>query len=338
MNFIEKLTQQARENPKTVVFPESDEPRVLQAARKITDLGIAHPILVGNPDGVSTFARTTGVPLDGIQIVDPGDEILRQTVIQEFLTVSDMFSEKALSRKFKSALNFAAAMVRVGRADCLAAGISHTTGEVILAAQMFIGMEESVDTPSSIGICEIPGYEGSEGDMLAITDCAVNLHPSSEELADIAIASSGTVSSLLGWEPRVAMLSFSTKGSSADDSVDKVVRAVEIARRKNPALKIDGEFQLDAAIIPTAAARKVKTESDVAGRANVIVFPDLNAGNIGVKLIQIFGHALAHGPLLQGFRKPVTDFSRSAPVEEMVGNLTMLIVRAQNQRRNLPKE
>lgn len=329
MNFTEKLLEKARTQPKAVIFPESNEIRVLEAARKITDLGAAHPILVGNPDTVKAFAAENNVSLEGIKIVDNADEKLKQTVIKEFLAASDMFSEKALNRKFKTPLNFAAALVRVGRADCLAAGIVHTTGDVILAAQMFIGMEQNVNTPSSLGICEIPGYEGSEGNMLVITDCAVNMNPSSEELADIAIASSGTVSALLGWEPRVAMLSFSTKGSSTDESVDKVVKAVEIARQKRPDLKIDGEFQLDAAIVTKAAARKVKTESDVAGKANIIVFPDLNAGNIGVKILQIFGHALAHGPMLQGFSKPVTDFSRSAPVDEMVGNLLMLVVRAQ---------
>lgn len=332
MTFTERLLETARKEPKVVIFPESNEPRILQAARKITDLRIAYPVLVGNPETVTSFAAENNVSLQGIKVVDNFDEKLKQAVIQEFLEASDMFSEKALNRKFKTPLDFAAAMVRVGRADCLAAGIIHTTGDVILTAQMYIGMEENVATPSSLGICEIPGYEGSEGNMLAITDCAVNVHPSSEELADIAIASASTISTLLGWEPRVAMLSFSTKGSSSHDDVDKVTKSVEIAKQKKPDLKIDGEFQLDAAIVPKAAAHKVGTESEVAGKANIIVFPDLGAGNIGVKILQIFGHALAHGPLLQGFSKPVTDFSRSAPVDEMVGNLIMLVVRAQGMK------
>lgn len=329
MTFTERLVEQARRGPKRVIFPEAGETRVLQAARRICDLGITHPILVGTPEEIRTLAGRVQVSLEGFALVDTADEALRQQVIQEFLSASDLFSEKALNRKLKDPLNYAAAMVRVGRADCLAAGISHTTGDVVLTAQLFIGMEPGVETPSSLGICEIPGYAGSEGDMLVVTDCAVNMRPTSEELADIAIASSTTVKRLLNWEPRIAMLSFSTKGSSAHADVDKVVAAVELVRHKRPDLKVDGEFQLDAAILPQAAARKVPGEGPVAGRANILVFPDLGAGNIGVKLLQIFGHALAHGPLLQGFARPVTDFSRSAPVDEMVGNLTMLVVRAQ---------
>ena len=165
--------------------------------------------------------------------------------------------------------------------------------------------------------------------MICFADCAVNARPSSEELADIALASADTVSLLLGWAPRVAMLSFSTKGSSEHEEVDRVRAAVEIARERRPELAVDGEFQLDAAIIPAVAAKKVKVPSAVAGKANVVIFPDLGAGNIGVKMVQIFAGATAHGPLLQGFARPVTDFSRSAPVEEIVGNLVMLAVTAQ---------
>ena len=329
MTFTERLVERGRREPKRVVFPETGEPRILQAARRICDLGIAHPILVGVPEEIRALAGREQVSLEGFALVDTTDEAPRQQMIREFLSASDLFSEKALNRKLKDPLNYAAAMVRVGRADCLAAGICHTTGDVVLTAQLFIGMEPGVETPSSLGICEIPGYEGSEGDMLVVTDCAVNMRPTSEELADIAIASSTTVKRLLNWEPRIAMLSFSTKGSSAHADVDKMMAAVDLVRRKRPDLKVDGEFQLDAAILPQAAARKVPGESPVAGRANILVFPDLGAGNIGVKLLQIFGHALAHGPLLQGFARPVTDFSRSAPVDEMVGNLTMLVVRAQ---------
>lgn len=329
MTFTEQLVERARRDPKRVIFSETGEIRVLQAARRICDMGIAYPILLGAPEEIRALAEREQVSLEGFALVDTADEELRQQVIREFLAVSDLFSEKALNRKFKDATNYAAAMVRVGRADCLAAGICHTTGDVVLTAQLFIGMEPGVETPSSLGICEVPGYEGSEGNLFAITDCAVNMHPDSEELADIAIASSTTVKRLLNWEPRIAMLSFSTKGSSAHADVDKVVHAVELVREKRPDLLVDGEFQLDAAILPKAAARKVPGESPVAGKANILVFPDLGAGNIGVKLLQIFGHALAHGPLLQGFAKPVTDFSRSAPVDEMVGNLTMLVVRAQ---------
>ena len=330
--FIEKLAAQAKKDPKTIIFPETNEIKVYAAARRILDEGIAYPILVGHPDDIAGFAKDHGISIEGMRIVDNTDQELVQAVIKDFLALTDDFSEKGLNRRFKTPLNFAAAMVRTGRADALAAGIIHTTGEVILAAQNFIGMQEGVETISSIGIIISPTLKTSEGNLLGITDCAVCQNPDAAELADIAIASANTMNSLLGWEPRVAMLSFSTQGSSEHALVDKVREAVRIANEKRPDLKIDGEFQVDAALLPEIAAKKVKTPSEVAGKANIIVFPSLEAGNIGVKLIQMFSGATAPGPLLQGFAKPVTDFSRSAPVDEIVENLIMLAVRAQGAK------
>lgn len=332
-DFIEKLAVQAKKDPKTIIFPENNEVKIYQAARRILDEGIAYPIIVGKPEEVEAFAKENNISTEGFKIVDNTDQELVQAVIAEFLALTDEYSEKALNRKFKTPLNFAAGMVRVGRADALAAGILHTTGEVILAAQQFIGMQEGVETISSLGIVISPTLQTSEGNLLGITDCAVCANPNSAELADIAIASSNTMNSLLGWEPRVAMLSFSTKGSTEHELVDKVREAVRIANEKRPDLKIDGEFQVDAALLPEIAAKKVKVPSDVAGKANIIVFPNLEAGNIGVKLIQMFSGATAPGPLLQGFAKPVTDFSRSAPVDEIVENLIMLAVRAQGAKK-----
>ncbi len=326
--FMSKLLERAKAAPKKIIFPESDNEKVLQAARKVLDIGIAFPILVGKKESIEKLASGLGISTKGFNYIDNSDEIVITGTINEYLAISSEFSEKTLNRKMKDSLNFAAAVVKIGGADCLAAGIDHTTGEVIMASQMFIGMEEGIQTISSIGIVEATVFEGSEGNLLAITDCAVCQNPNSSELADIACASSDTMRSLLGWEPRAAMICFSTDGSGQHEITEKVVEAVKISNQRRPDLAIDGEFQLDAAINPKVAAKKVKRESKVAGRANIIVFPDLNAGNIGVKLIQTFGKALAHGPLLQGFSKPVTDFSRSAPVDEIVGNLTMLVVRA----------
>lgn len=330
--FIEKLAVQAKKDPKTIIFPETNEEKIYLSARKVLDEGIAYPILVGQPEVIKEFAEGIHVSIDGMQIVDNTDPELVAAVIAEFLALTDDFSEKALNRKFKTPLNFAAAMVRVGRADSLAAGIIHTTGEVILAAQSFIGMQEGVETISSLGIVISPTLQTSEGNLLGITDCAVCTNPNAAELADIAISSANTMNTLLGWEPRVALLSFSTKGSTEHDLVEKVREAVRIANEKRPDLKIDGEFQVDAALLPQVAAKKVKEPSEVAGKANIIVFPGLEAGNIGVKLIQMFSGATAPGPLLQGFAKPVTDFSRSAPVDEIVENLIMLAVRAQGAK------
>jgi phosphate acetyltransferase len=228
-------------------------------------------------------------------------------------------------------LHFASMMVKLDEADCMVAGLSHTTGEVIMASEMIIGLQEGISTVSSTGILSIPGYEGPEGSLLGIADCAVCPAPDSKELADIAISTADTLHRLLGWEPRVALLSFSTKGSATHERVDTVLKALELVRERRPDLLIDGELQLDSAIVPEVAVRKVKGGSPVAGKANILIFPDLDAGNIGVKLVQQFAKAVAYGPLLQGFARPVSDLSRGAPVEEIVGATTMVAVRAQNK-------
>lgn len=325
MKFMEKMAAKAKENPKSIAFPEATELKILQAARHLKDEGIAHPVLVGDIQAITDAAKIADIIIEDMKLIDINDEEFKEKCIQDFLLVNQLFSEKALNRKFKKHLDYAAALVRLGYADALAAGLIHTTGEVILTAGSFIGMTEGLQTVSSIGIVEFPYYSGCEENFLIFGDCAVNPEPNSEQLADIAIASADTAAAVLGWEPRVAMMSFSTKGSSEHANVSKVTEAVRIAKEKRSTLKIDGEFQLDAAILPAVAAKKVKGESDVAGKANICIFPDLGSGNIGVKIAQIFGHAIAHGPLLQGFAKPVTDFSRSAPLEEMIGNLTLLV-------------
>jgi phosphate acetyltransferase len=217
----------------------------------------------------------------------------------------------------------------LNEANCMVAGLSHTTGEVIMASELIIGLSEGISTVSSMGIMDIPGYEGPEGSLLAIADCAVCPAPGSNELADIAISTADTVKSLMDWEPRVALLSFSTKGSAGHERVDMVLKALEIVQKRRPDILIDGELQLDSAIVPEVAARKIPGGSPVAGRANVLIFPDLESGNIGVKLVQRFAHAVAYGPLLQGFAKPVSDLSRGAPVEEIIGAITMAVIRAQ---------
>jgi phosphate acetyltransferase len=248
-----------------------------------------------------------------------------------FSSVTIDYPARAVKRLLKDPLNLAAMMVRFDEADCMVAGLSHTTGEVIMAAEMIIGLKQGISTVSSMGIMSIPGYEGPEGDLLAIADCAVCPAPGPQELADIAVSTADTVRSLMGWEPRVALLSFSTKGSTSHERVDAVLEALEMVRSRRPDLAIDGELQLDAAIVPEVAAKKVPGGSAVAGRANVLIFPSLEAGNIGVKLVQQFARAKAYGPLLQGFAKPVSDLSRGAPLEEIVGAITLAAVCAQKK-------
>lgn len=219
-------------------------------------------------------------------------------------------------------------MEAVGEADVTFAGIDNTTGDVLLAGQMVIGLKPGISTISSIGLCDIPEFKGSEGSLLAIGDSAVCANPDSGQLAGIAVSACDTVRELLGWEPRCAMVSYSTLGSGQGELVDKVTEAVRIANELRPELAIDGEFQFDAAVSPAVAAKKVHRDSRVAGKANVIIWPDLNVGNVGVKLIQQFGHADAYGPMLQGFNKVVCDCSRGAPVSEIKGNIVISAVRA----------
>ncbi len=326
----EYLQSKAKTHPKVVVFPEAGEDRILRAARQALDLGLAHPILIGKPEAVSSLAASIGVLLDGIAIVDHTDETLVDGLVARYLETNSTLPGKALKRMLRAPLNFALMMEAMGEADCIVAGLTYTTGEVILAAQTILGMRPGIETVSSMGIWSIPGFEGPDGNLLIHADCAVCPDPNPEELADIAIATADTTRCLLDLEPRVALLSFSTKGSAQHEKVDKVLEALEIARRRRPDLLIDGELQLDSAIIPAVAERKIKDVGSVAGKANILIFPDLNSGNIGVKLVQIFGKAKAYGPLLQGFAKPITDLSRGHSVEEIVGAITNVVVLAQS--------
>jgi phosphate acetyltransferase len=330
-NVMEQLRLKAKANPKRVVLPEADEENILRAARQVGSMGIAYPMLVGKPESVSALAGNIGVSLDGITVVDHTNQETVEHFIAEYTKIDPDLPASALERMLKDPLNFAAMMVRLGESDCMVAGLSHTTGEITMASEMIIGLQEGISTVSSMGIASIPGYEGPEGNLLAIADCAVCPSPEPNELADIAITTADTVRNLMGWEPRVALLSFSTKGSASHELIDNILRALEMVHKRRPDLLIDGELQLDSAIMPEVAAKKVPGNSPVAGRANILIFPDLNAGNIGVKLIQCFAKAVAYGPILQGFAKPVSDLSRTAPIEEIVGAITIMVVRAQRK-------
>ena len=330
-NVIEQLRLKAKADPRRVVLPEAGEEKILRAAGQVQNMGIAYPILVGKPGSVSALAQSIGVSLDSIAVVDHTNQEKVKHFIAEYTKIDPDLPASALERMLKDPLNFAAMMVRLGESDCMVAGLSHTTGEIIMASEMIIGLQEGISTVSSMGIASIPGYEGPEGNLLAIADCAVCPAPEPNELADIAITTADTVRNLMGWEPRVALLSFSTKGSASHELIDDVLKALEMVHKRKPDLLIDGELQLDSAIVPKVAAKKVPGDSSVAGRANILIFPDLNAGNIGVKLIQRFAKAVAYGPMLQGFAKPVSDLSRTAPIEEIVGAITMVVVRAQKK-------
>ena len=328
-DFIARMTEKARENPKRVAFPESESVPILQCAARVVEERIGTPVLVGNKETIEALAKENGVSTDGFEYFDNTSDEEKAAFAAEYVAKVGS-KEKIVMKKLPANIKAAMLLLKAGRVDCVAAGKECSTGDVIIETMSIIGMQEGVLSPSSLGIAEIPGFEGPEGEMLGIADCAITAQPNAEELAGIAIASAETVKTMLGWEPRVAMLAFSTTGSAEHESIDVVREAVKIVNEKRPDIKCDGEFQLDSAIIPAVAEHKVKRPSEVAGKANVLIFPNLHAGNIGVKLIQIFGHANAYGPVMQGFAQPVCDFSRSAPVEEMLGNVAMLIIRAAN--------
>lgn len=333
MDIMEKIYAAASEDPQRMAFPEACEEKILLAARESFDKGFIIPVLVGDPAAITDSASKFGIATNGFEFFDTTDEIAVSGLIEDYSLLNPVLSVKTLTRRAqRDTLYPALYLLALDRVDAMFAGMSHTTGEIISESSLFIGLQDGIVTPSSMGIFKIPGYNGPERELLGFGDSAVCVNPGPEELASIALAACDTVESLLGWEPRCAMLSYSTDGSAESVLVEKVRQALQIAKEKRPDRKIDGEFQLDAAIKPNVAAKKVHRESDVAGKANIIIWPNLDAGNIGVKLVQNFANADAYGPLLQGFRKIVCDCSRSAPVSELVGNIAMAVVRAQKTK------
>ena len=333
MSVLDQIFEKAKRNPQRVVFPEALNGKMMQAAYEAGSEGYIIPILVGNEEEIQRAIQERGYNKEVFRVADMQNETYKSSLIEKYIALPEKrMKEKALNRRMQDALKFAMVMQAVDEADVTFAGIDYTTGDVLFAGQMIIGLKPGITTISSIGLCDIPGYEGSEGSLLAIGDSAVCTNPNAEQLAGIAISACDTVKSLLDWEPRCACVCYSTLGSGQGELIDKVAEAVKIANELRPELAIDGEFQLDAAINPAVAQKKVNRDSQVAGKANVVIWPDLNVGNVAVKLIQQFGHADAYGPMLQGFNKVVCDCSRSAPVSEIKGNIVISAVRAAGEK------
>lgn len=329
MSVLNQIYEKAKKNPSKVAFPEATNKKMIQAAYETAKEGYIIPIMLGDKENVEELCKELGYDKEVFQIIDINEETYKNKLIENYVALPHtILKEKALKRRMESSLYYAMVMQAVGLADVTFAGIDNTTEEVILAGQMIIGLKKGISIISSIGLCDIPGFEGSEGSLLAVGDSAVCTNPNAQQLASIAISACDTVKELLDWEPRCAMVSYSTLGSGQGELISKVVEAVKIANEARPELAIEGEFQFDTAISPTVAEKKVKGESKVAGKANIIIWPDLNVGNVGVKLIQQFGHADAYGPMLQGFNKVVCDCSRGAPVSELKGNIVISAVRA----------
>jgi len=328
MDIVEKFIKKAKENKRRVVFPEGEEERIVESAYKLKKEAIAEPVLVGNPDIINEKFNSLSLSPEGIEIVD----IEKSGYLDEFVK---LYCERRknvklsiASRLVKKNLIFGGMMLVSGRVDLMVAGAVSTTASVIQAASLTVGYKEGILTPSSFFIMVLPDEK-----IYFYADCAVNIDPNSEQLADIGISTAGSFESLIGEKAKVAFLSFSTKGSASHPMVEKVQKAVEIAKEKNKKYLFDGEFQADTAIVPKVAERKVKEPSEVAGKANVLIFPDLNAGNISYKLTQYLAKAEALGPILQGFSKPVSDLSRGAKVDDIVKTTAILSCMVQKEEK-----
>ena len=328
-SVIEFLTERAKRNPKRVALPECEAEKTLLAAKIVLDSGIGYPVLVNDPEVIKATAEKAGVGLDGMEILDIKNEAAREALVEKYMSMEprDM-SAKGYLRKIENPVYYGMMLVAVGDADCIFCGHTNTTGDVLIAALKTIGLQDGVDVASIYALVEVPGFNGPEGDRIVFADCGLSPEPAAPALASIAIAAADNVRKQMGWEPRVAFLSFSSDGSGKGESVDKVREALRITNERRPDIKADGEFQLDVAIDPETAASKLKRPSEVAGKANILIFPDLNAANIGIKLMQFVAGGSGYGHTISGLRRPVADSSRVATVEEMVGDIAMVVLSA----------
>lgn len=317
MSVVSRILERAKSKNGRVVFPEGHDERILGASRYLVDQGIGRPIILGETARIAAAAEGAGLALGGIEIIDPAASGQLGTLAAEYRRRRDVPENVAL-RLVKKTLVYGGMLVARGDADSMVAGVEKATTLVIQSAVLTVGYAPGIQTVSSFFLMILPKLGDRSNAPLIYADCGVTIQPTAEQLADIAISAEATAAQLLDEPPRVAMLSFSTRGSAACDDVSKVQRAVQLARQRRPEAAIDGEFQADAALSPRVAAKKVKRASDVAGQANVLVFPDLDAGNIAYKLTQYLAGAQALGPVLQGLAKPVSDLSRGASVDDIV--------------------
>ncbi len=325
MDLMQQLAVKARETKRTIVFPEGNDPIIQEAAVQLACDGLVKPVLLSD-DGDLRQRMTQVSGNLPIEIIDYAASPRMTTYIDHYCQEREMPSSVG-KRILNSPLSFAAMMVKVRDGHGMVAGIAHPTEEVLMTSELLIGLQKNISVSSSFFLMEIPGFQGGECGRVIFADPAVNPDPSPEQLADIAVSTAQSAQDLLGWQPRVAMLSFSTHGSASHPLVDKVIKATSLARQKAPDILIDGEIQADAALVESVARKKVGAENPVAGQANILIFPDLNAANIGSKLVQRLAGAASYGPLLQGFAQPVSDLSRGATVADVVGAALMVAAR-----------
>ena len=331
MSYIDIIKDKARMDRKTIVLPETTDKRTLIAAAHILKEGIANIIMIGNEEKIMDGATWLEIELDGVKIIDPENcEKLDEYVelLYETRKAKGMTIEKARDILHKDPLTFGVIMVKTNDADGMVAGACHATADTLRPALQILKTAPGVKLVSGFFLMCVPDCEFGDNGTFLFADCGLNQDPTAEELAAIADSSAKSFKSLVGSKPIIAMLSHSTKGSAKHILVDKVVEATKIAHEQYPGLCIDGELQLDAALVPAVAKSKAPG-SEVAGKANVLIFPNLDAGNIGYKLVQRLAKAEAYGPMLQGIAKPVNDLSRGCSWQDIVGVVALTAVQAQ---------
>ena len=325
-SFLESMIARAKADKQTIVLAEGDDPRTLEAAETILAQDVANLIILGDVEGIKASGRN----LEGAQLIDPRTSELAAEFADTFYELrknKGMTPEKA-AETVKDVLYFGVMMVKTGRADGMVAGACHATGDVLRPCLQILKTAPGVKLASSFFVMVVPDCEYGQNGTFIFSDCGLEVQPDDEALAHIAVDSARSWKSLMGTEPAVAMLSHSSKGSARNDDANKVVRAVEIAHELDPSLELDGELQLDAAIVPSVGESKAPG-SRVAGHANVLIFPDLDAGNIGYKLVQRLAKAEAYGPITQGLAAPVNDLSRGCTADDIVGVVAITCVQAQ---------
>lgn len=322
--MFENLIELLKKNPRKIVFTEGPDARILEAAARLKEGGFLTPVLVGNVEEVKAAAKAGGFDIEGLEILDPLTyEEMEEMVAKMVELRKGKMTEEQCADALKRGNYFGTMLVKMGKADALLGGATYSTADTVRPALQLIKTKPGNKSVSSVFIMVREREDGSAPEILGMGDCAINIKPSPEEIAECAVESARTAG-IFGVDPKVAMLSYSTKGSGAGEDVDKMVEAVKLAKEAAPELAIDGELQFDAAVSPVVAQTKCR-ESDVAGQANVFIFPDINAGNIGYKIAQRLGGFDAYGPILQGLNAPINDLSRGCNADEVY---TMAIITA----------